>query len=574
MADTRSMPPPVLGGRYTLGPLLGRGGMADVHRAWDERLHREIAVKLFRPEVAEARDLRRVRSEIRTLASLNHPALVTLHDAADGDDGSPAYLVLELVDGSNLASLLREDAVSADEVVALITEVAAALAYIHARGIVHRDVKPENILVFRGDDGTLHAKLADLGIARIVHESHLTEAGAVIGTAAYLSPEQVLGAPVGTATDVYSLGLVLLEALTGRRSFGGTRVEATFSRTSRDPEIPAGLAADDRALLARMTSRSPENRSSAAEAAAGLRRWRSSAPDEAVDDDLDHLTGWLPATGATTRLPLDPDGPHDPTERLAVAGSPDEAAATRVLRVEPQGGSDRTEIFAALREDDVEAPVAERAPRRSRWRRNLAIVVVGLALLSAGIIALWPAVTSIVDPPRPEAPTYPIVEGALGEDLLALQESVGGDGLAYEAQETLQNDVLAVAEAAAAPDYSAASSALELTISHLDLAATTDQVTSARYRDVLDKTGPVSESIEAAIQAAEEEERRLEEERLAEEERLRQQELEEEQQRLEEERQQQEEEQQQLEEEQNEGTLDEIGESIRDQWERWWYGRD
>src|SRR3954470_9869142 len=120
--------------------------MATVSRAWDERLGREVAVKLFRPDVADAQDLRRISSEIRMLAALNHPSLVTLYDASTGEAGEPAYLVLELVEGPNLAELLAEEDLQAEELARLLSQVAAALSYIGARGIVHRDVKPENIL--------------------------------------------------------------------------------------------------------------------------------------------------------------------------------------------------------------------------------------------------------------------------------------------------------------------------------------------------------------------------------------------------------------------------------------------
>lgn len=603
--DTRSLPVPrILAGRYTLGPLIGRGGMADVYRAYDERLGREVALKLFRPDVAEARDMRRVRSEIRTLAALNHRSLVTLHDAADGDDGSPAFLVLELVEGQDLAALIRSDQLHPAEVIDLVDDIARALAYIHARGIVHRDIKPENILVHGSDDGGRHAKLADLGIARIVDESHLTEAGAVIGTAAYLSPEQVAGEAVGTPTDVYALGLVLIEALTGEGAFRGSRTESAIARTVRAPRLPPGLDEADSELLAAMTDRDPDARATAGEVADGLRRWsswgpfRSAAPimpTPIADDTHD-----FEATSATEVIgapPVDRDARtslldvDERTARTEVLGRQAEER-TRVLPVQsadpgPQAFDSAypTEVIGqrSLVDSWPASPVDpsgtafppsgpefageihEPAKHRTAWRRFV-LFVIAVAVVCAAAIALWPVISSLVDPPKPPAPAYPAVDGDLGVSLTALQHAVGGDGFAYSAQETLQNDVLAVSTQAAAPDLEAADAALDGTAAHLDIAATADRVTSGAYRSSLDAIAGVRVQIDAAI---------AERERLAEEERQRQLE----QQRLEEERQRQEQEQ---EDEQDSGgsdpsgsgpsvgeRLDELGRNLQEQWQRW-----
>ena len=529
-----------LGGRYVLGALLGRGGMAEVLRAHDEQTGRDVAVKLFRPDVAEARDLRRIRSEIRMLAGLNHPSLVHLYDASTGDERTPAYLVLELVDGPTLADLMR-DGIPPLELARLLAQVSEALSYIHARGIVHRDVKPENILVSRDAYGRPLAKLADLGIARIADESHLTMTGGVIGTAAYLSPEQVTGEPVGTATDVYALGLVLLEGLTGRRAFAGTAAESAVGRTVRPPRLPGGLTPADAELLVRMTALEPGARISAADTRERLLAFSSPGPFHAGDPSIDLpgaatevLPGSIPGreNSATRRLDL----PTASTERLEVAVPAEPLAATRVFGVAPPGAADgfashptaATDVFAPLRPSGLRpsgldtsgldtsgwvptspehaGDVGEAGPGRVRRSlgRRIALIVTVLLVLGVATIALWPTAASILSPaPAEPAPAYPVVEGDLGTHLGALQASVEGGGLATEALSLLRADALSVATAAAIPDPAAASTALDLMSSHLDAATVDDRVTSARYKTVLQAIGVVGADFDAMIAAAE-----------------------------------------------------------------------
>ncbi|HEX5089047.1 MAG TPA: protein kinase [Nocardioides sp.] len=251
--------------RYRLHRLLGRGGMADVHEAIDTRLDRRVAVKLLREATANETDRARFLSEARLLARLSHPRLVRVLDA--GVDRDRPFLVLELVRGSTLGDALVAPLPPA-RVSAIGADIAAALAHVHAAGVVHRDVKPGNVLV--GEDGT--ARLADFGIARLVDDtSHHTRTGHVVGTVAYLAPEQVAGEPVTTAVDVYSLGLVLLESLTGGRAYAGTSVEVALARLHRAPAIPATLPAPWRELLTAMTARDPGDRPTAAQVVARLR---------------------------------------------------------------------------------------------------------------------------------------------------------------------------------------------------------------------------------------------------------------------------------------------------------------
>ncbi|MEU1320522.1 serine/threonine-protein kinase [Streptomyces tibetensis] len=199
----------ILAGRYRLDALIGSGGAADVYRGYDLRLRRPVAVKVFRPgtgfDTEEA-----FRSEAVILARLHHPGLVTAFDA--GRDDGDAFLVMQLIDGRTLKSRIAEGPLPCEAAAALGAALAEALAHAHEEGIVHRDVKPSNILL----DSSGRAHLTDFGISRVLDEATRTAPDTLTGTAAYLSPEQVLGRPVGRPADVYALGLVLLESLTGR----------------------------------------------------------------------------------------------------------------------------------------------------------------------------------------------------------------------------------------------------------------------------------------------------------------------------------------------------------------------
>lgn len=263
-----------LGGRYRLLDEIGRGSVGTVHRARDEFLGRDVAVKLIEPPVVDAEALRRDEDEVKVLARLNHHGLVTLFDA--GSDLSDAqrpriYLVMELIDGPDLRDRLRQGSLSSADVAQIGYDLAMALGYVHDHGVVHRDVKPANIMMF--DYGhhaaRVRAKLTDFGIAMLT-EAPLGGDGSFIGTAAYVSPEQAKGEPLGPASDIYSLGLVLLECLTGMRSFPGDPLPSALARLLRGPDIPADLDPQWLRLLAAMTATDPAARPTAREAATAL----------------------------------------------------------------------------------------------------------------------------------------------------------------------------------------------------------------------------------------------------------------------------------------------------------------
>ncbi|MEQ9398073.1 MAG: protein kinase, partial [Longimicrobiales bacterium] len=254
----------LLGGRYRLDEPIGRGGMAAVWRATDTVLSRPVAVKrLHAGLVADEEHRERFRREALMVARLSHPNLVHVLDR--GEDGGGPYLVLELVDGEDLKSLLRREGPLAPERAARVcSQVAQALAYAHGQGLVHRDIKAQNVLL--SEDGA--AKLADFGIARMVggeHEAGLTRTDMLLGSADYLSPEQANGKTLDALSDVYSLGIVLFECLTATLPYVGEGfVAVAMKHCSEPPPDPRTVLADVPEWMAevvlRATQKDPADR--------------------------------------------------------------------------------------------------------------------------------------------------------------------------------------------------------------------------------------------------------------------------------------------------------------------------
>ena len=238
---------PLVLGRYRLRRRLGTGGFATVWLAHDERLDRQVAVKILpRERVVGGRFER----EARAAARLAHPGIVTLYEAAVDDEG--AYLVSELVRGATLDELLAAGRLSDRDVVRIGIALCDALAHAHAHGVIHRDVKPSNVLVpERPDHPAQLARLTDFGVARVLGGDTLTRTGDVIGTEAYMAPEQAQGLPAGAAADLFSLALVLYEALSGTNPLrGAPRARAPGASAAAAPSAPRSPA---RARVGRST---------------------------------------------------------------------------------------------------------------------------------------------------------------------------------------------------------------------------------------------------------------------------------------------------------------------------------
>lgn len=384
----------VLGGRYRLGEVIGRGGMSSVYCARDENLGRDVALKLFVPQAPDADELKRQEAEIQLLATLNHPSLVTLFDAGIDtripDEPRP-FLTMELVEGQDLRSRIRHSPVPLDELAVIGAGIADALAYVHSLGIIHRDVKPGNILLVQVRPGEpLRPKLTDFGIARIADSTRLTVTGAMVGTAAYLSPEQAMGAPLTSATDIYSLGLVLLECIKQTVEYPGSAVESAVARFHRSPEIPADVPAEWADLIRSMTAREPLERPSAGDVETALRQALvspASVPGELTPEP-------------TRVLPAMPFRPPSITSEL--------------LAPEPEPSHDQP----------VDAPDAAEDPQSSSPRRGRRFWLV--AALIVLVLACGAAALTAVLPPQSAADVvpYPSVSGALGDHLQELQKAV------------------------------------------------------------------------------------------------------------------------------------------------------
>jgi eukaryotic-like serine/threonine-protein kinase len=357
----------LLAGRYRLHRRIATGGAGEVWQALDTVLARPVAVKLLRAEFAGHADaLARFRAEARHAGKLSHPAIAQVYDYGEGVPPDPPFLVMELVDGPSLATVLAGRPLAPGQAMNIVAQVADGLATAHAAGLVHRDIKPANLLL--GPGGKV--KITDFGIAAAAGSAPVTRAGTVIGTPAYLAPERLTGAPATAAADLYSLGVVGYECLTGTVPFTGSAVEVAFAHQQRPlppfpPAIPVG-AAD---LIRELTAKDPAARPASAAVVAGRAghvrelldspRPLASAATWAAPPGVDPavtgpavtgpavtgpaatapaVTAWLPVAPAPARRPPDRRVPGRPWLAAAVVALAVLALSGLVLLLRSTGG--------------------------------------------------------------------------------------------------------------------------------------------------------------------------------------------------------------------------------------------
>ncbi len=353
----------ILSGRYTLTERIAGGGMGEVWAATDTVLGRAVAVKLLHPGLSQDSDfVERFRAEARHTAALHHPNIATVFDY--GEDDGTAYLVMELVVGQPLSQIISERApLSAQETASILIQAATALEAAHQGGVIHRDVKPANILIT--SDGT--AKLTDFGISRLVGSAPLTQTGQVLGTAQYLSPEQALGQSATTSSDIYALGVVGHEMLTGARPFDAGSVVATALAHVNQPAppLPDTVPIGVRDVISAALAKDPADRPASAAAVAQALGMPGAA----------FALGAAAAPAQTQAMPA-------PTQAM-----PTQARPTQAMPTQPPG-----------------IPV-RRSRRRSVW---LLVAVAAVVLGVLGAFALAEGGGGVTKPPVATTPATPI----------------------------------------------------------------------------------------------------------------------------------------------------------------------
>ncbi|PVU81847.1 Stk1 family PASTA domain-containing Ser/Thr kinase (plasmid) [Cellulomonas sp. WB94] len=382
-------------GRYEVMSRIARGGMATVYLAIDRRLDREVALKVMHPHLAAGTDgsdfVARFRREARAAARLTHPGLVGVYD--QGLDGETSYLTMEYIDGTNLRRHLSEQgSLTVGAALDLIDRVLDALAVAHRAGLVHRDIKPENVLIAADS----RVKVADFGLARAVTEVTSATTGTVFGTVAYLAPELVARGSSDARTDVYAIGILLYEMITGRQPFvGETPIQVAFQHVNSD--IPAAsdlvgwLPVEIDELIGALAAREPDDRPIDASAALALvRRTRLALDPETLDRRADVSPSIsLPlATDAGEEAPDDDApgtalvGPTPPDDSQDVPATGPDAATTRFVLV-PAGGTVALPIGSGIR------PTADKSAPNHRRRRIIWASIVALLLVAGGAGTWW-----------------------------------------------------------------------------------------------------------------------------------------------------------------------------------------
>lgn len=404
------------GGRYEIRSLIGRGGMAEVHQAYDTLLSRVVAIKMLRIDLAkDTVFLTRFRREALASASLNHENIVQVYDtgeqvvtAPDGTEVHVPYIVMELVEGHTVHQLLTDgQPVPINEAVEIMSGVLNALEYSHKRGLVHRDIKPGNVMLT--NSGKI--KVMDFGIARALEDSGqtMTSTDAVVGTAQYLSPEQARGETVDTRSDLYSCGCMLFELLTGRAPFkGDSAVSVAYQHVAEMPPLPSAIAADISPELDRMVMKSLAKR-----------------PEERYQDAAAMRSDMVrAAAGAAISAPMLPPLPvTTPTEGIAAPHTSYAPAQwSQVL------GED-------LDNEDEEKEIAQ----KKKKRKTIWAVVIGILVAIALIAVVWWLITSNKNQ-EPEQVAIP--ENIIGMSAIEAQRSLQDLGLVMEQGQAIASETV------------------------------------------------------------------------------------------------------------------------------------
>ncbi|QQQ76485.1 Stk1 family PASTA domain-containing Ser/Thr kinase [Saccharothrix sp. 6-C] len=400
--------PRLLSNRYELGETLGYGGMSEVHKGRDVRLGRDVAIKVLRADLARDTQFQeRFRREAQNSAALNHPAIVAVYDTGETQTeyGPLPYIVMEFVDGRTLRDIVKtQGPLSGKRAMEVMADVSAALDFSHRHGIVHRDVKPANVMITRAGA----VKVMDFGIARAVHDGQaaVTQTAAVIGTAQYLSPEQARGEAVDGRSDVYASGCVLFELLTGEPPFtGDSPVAVAYQHVREDPKPPSALnpkvtpALD--AIVLKAMAKGPANRyQSAAEMRADLVRV---------------LSGQRPSAPAVMTA-------EDRTAVLNQTSSPrTEVAPVAGGRHRPSAQRDEPAEYDPLAEEEEE--------RRARRKKTIMVTLVVLLCIAVLALATWITTTLLGDDENTAASDKVKVPSLIGKEQGAARAELEAQGL-------------------------------------------------------------------------------------------------------------------------------------------------
>lgn len=407
--------PKLLGGRYEVGELIGRGGMAQVHLGYDTRLSRTVAIKALRSDHAsDPTFLARFRREAQSAAALNHPSIVAVYDTGEetvtshtGREVALPYIVMEYVKGRTVAEILKKgDALPINEAVQVVVGVLSALEYSHREGIIHRDIKPGNIMLTQ--DGKV--KVMDFGIARAIADSAatMTQTNSVVGTAQYLSPEQARGEVVDNRSDLYSTGCLLYELLTGVPPFrGDSAVAVAYQHVSEAPKPAASIAPDIPDAIDRVVMKSlAKNRTERYQSAGDMRRELLSA-----------------ARGGGVQAPA-----------VSSWQAPTQVAApTTAMPTQAPSAMSSTQTQAAVTTAPAEAEDKESSKSRT-------FIIAGIALLVLALGALGWALLSNREPEAPPAPETVEVPDLTGTDQVAAREILEERGLVFVLGDPLEDD--------------------------------------------------------------------------------------------------------------------------------------